>query len=243
MKKFVLVALALCLTAAFSPAKAGCINLWVVNGSGSPPVVNGSTVNVAVLWEAPYADVFLDGNLVASYWDPVNPPGTQWLDTFQVPVANGSHTLHSVPGTCLVNFTVAPPLSAITDTASMTAGLSGTWGSPGTAYKGFRSGLGSMTPATTSTGKTYSQLLDRNLCVSLLGATICLKHSWLEISGFTSDPGQGWLVSVSAQGVTRAGSAASYTYDNATGSARWSWGGQWFGFVPSSTTTVTTVHY
>lgn len=243
MNKNLLTAFALFLIAGFSSAKADCISIGLINGSGSPPVVYGSTVDVAVLWEVPSADVLLDGIPVASFSDPFSPPGTQWLDTFQVPVSNGSHTLQSTFGPCFVNFAVSP-LTQITDTAAMTAGLSGSWGSAGISNKGFRSGLGSITPATTSNGRIYSELLDSITCLTIFGGTVCTgKDSWIAISGFLADPGQGWLVSTSALGVTRLGSAASYTYDSGTGLARWTWKGKWFGFVPSTTTTATIVHY
>jgi chitodextrinase len=64
----------------------------------------------------------------------------------------------------------------------------------------------------------------------------------LSVGGFTTDPGVGWLVSVTAGGVTRTGAAAAYSYSS--GSALWTWNGAagLFGFSNSGTISVTITH-
>jgi subtilisin family serine protease len=125
--------------------------------------------------------------------------------------------------------------SAITDNPVMTEA-----GAPGqTAFVGFDLSLGggSMSPATTSNGYTYQKFKDRyNVKTTSYIETV------FEVSGFTSDPGSGWLVSAAAEGVTYVGSrAATYSYNS--GSARWSWNGpNAFSGWPTQTT-CTIVHH
>jgi hypothetical protein len=92
-------------------------------------------------------------------------------------------------------------------------------GQPGRVGFNLSLSEGSMSPATTSNGYTYQKFLDRYTAPNgVYSATV------FAVSGFTSDPGSGWLVSASAEGVTYFGTqAATYTY--ASGSASWSWNG------------------
>jgi hypothetical protein len=43
----------------------------------------------------------------------------------------------------------------------------------------------------------------------------------LEVSGFSSNPGQSWLSSVTCNGVTNSGSTAGFSYSS--GVATWEW--------------------
>lgn len=90
---------------------------------------------------------------------------------------------------------------------------------------------GSISPTTLSGGKTVASFYDTNYPTSQLAS--------VNISGFNSDPGQYWLVSASAFGVTKTGATASYSYSN--GTATWNWLSD-FGFLYSGTVTVTIVH-
>jgi hypothetical protein len=123
------------------------------------------------------------------------------------------------------------------NTPTMTEGQG--WVSGGWLFaKGYYTGgwtFGSMTPATTPYGRTYLILADEYW----QGTTY--SFSMLSVTGFASDPGQGWLDSVTALGVTRTGLGAwGYTYNN--GSATWQWNAGPFGFTGSGTTVVTMVH-
>jgi hypothetical protein len=74
---------------------------------------------------------------------------------------------------------------------------------------------GSMSPTTTANGYTYTDFYTRSPPRS--GQI----NGFFSVSGFTSDPGQGWLISasVSGYGTIVTGSQAQYSYSN--GTANW----------------------
>lgn len=91
-----------------------------------------------------------------------------------------------------------------------------------------------FSPATLLGGLSVSGLVDIKYA---LGTTL---YSQLDVSGFSNDPGSAWLVSVSAEGVTKTSAAASsYSFDQ--GTATWFWEGQ-FGFPSSGSVTATITH-
>jgi hypothetical protein len=96
--------------------------------------------------------------------------------------------------------------------------------------------FGQMTPNTTSNGYHYESLYD------LSSSAGHYQQSIFSITGLTADPGQSWLTSVTALGITRAGATASYSFANSTGSAIWIWQIAPFGFTFNSSPTVTVVH-
>jgi hypothetical protein len=112
---------------------------------------------------------------------------------------------------------------------------------PSTVVKtGTKSGLDldtgcqtTFSPATLPGGKSLSSLVDIKYA---LGTTL---YSGLYVAGFSSDPGSDWLVSVSAEGVTKTGAAATHSYS--AGTAIWMWASQ-FGFPSSGSVTATIVH-
>lgn len=118
------------------------------------------------------------------------------------------------------------------DTAVVTAGNASV-----AQGEGFRSDFpyGSISPTTTTNGYRYYYLYDVNFCTAKGG---CSESGNFAVSGFSSNPGQSWLTSVSC-GVTQAGSSASYSF--ASGVASWTWPNA-FGFVSGSTTTCTITH-
>ena len=123
------------------------------------------------------------------------------------------------------------------DSPTMTLGFLQT---PNNFYVGFLQGaFGSMSPGNTINGKTYRNFMDNFGC-SPFGCF--LIGSSLTVSGFTSDPGIGWLISTTAMGTTRMGSTAAYSYDSASGQASWVWNGQAFGFSGVGTAPVIVVH-
>lgn len=123
----------------------------------------------------------------------------------------------------------------ITDTPTMTEGegfVSGGW----LYAKGYYwTTFGSLNPATTANGRTHAILADEYWQVTTY------SFSMLSVMGFASDPGQAWLESVTARGVTKTGlGAGGYIYNN--GTANWQWTDAPFGFTGSGSTGVTIVH-
>lgn len=112
------------------------------------------------------------------------------------------------------------------------------------AKTGFNSefGVGSMSPAATSNGHTYVTLFDQANPAPKGGG---YAFSVFAVSGFTADPGQAWLVSVTAQGTTLEGRAAGYTFSS--GQATWMWepgpdNSEGFNFLGSGTTPCLIIH-
>jgi pseudomonalisin/xanthomonalisin len=96
-------------------------------------------------------------------------------------------------------------------------------------------GEGSMSPGTTSNGYTYQQFRD-----TAVVSTGVYKQTLFQVSGFTSDPGQAWLISAAADGTTRLGASAAYSYLSGTATWQWTTGPMFNGF---GTTTCTIAHH
>lgn len=95
--------------------------------------------------------------------------------------------------------------------------------------------FGSLGSATLSDGRTCVSVYDDRDTVTPLYAPV------LSISGFASNPGQGYLYDVTSNGITKLGSNASaYTYSS--GTATWEWQGittaVLFGFGLSGSTSL-----
>ena len=233
MKKF-LLGLALILSFSVTAAKGAdsCPGVGLTNGVGSPPVVTGSTVSYYVSGIAPSVSIFWDGAYAGEIYDWAGTPHGNWFTEFvsASPIPPGSHSLQVGWDSCVVNFTVVPPGTDVT-----TIPLTSAWGTNG--FFGAVYGQ-TASPATTSNGKTYQSFNETVTCVwGPCGA----PYAQVSISGFTSNPGQGWLVSATALGVTKFGNAASFVYAPSTGTASWGWHSL-FGFGTSGTTTVAIVH-
>lgn len=101
---------------------------------------------------------------------------------------------------------------------------------------GFETGFfGSYSPTGLTGGKTVSDLFDQD-ADGTCGATFAA----ISISGFSVDPGTGWLTSVTCNAVSRLESnVLAYTYSS--GTASWSWSAA-FGFVSGSEYTCTIDH-
>jgi hypothetical protein len=95
---------------------------------------------------------------------------------------------------------------------------------------------GSMSPAATTNGHTYNSFYDLFQRANQGGGYI---NSFFSVAEFSADPGQAWLTSVAALGVTRTGASATYSYG--AGVATWTWGTGPSGFS-SGTATCTVVH-
>lgn len=137
---------------------------------------------------------------------------------------------------------VAVTLSVPGDSGTMTEGIRTTIninGGPDTTYRGYDIGsFGSYTPTGLTGGKTLAGFYDVGACPT----GVCpATNGVVLVSGFTSDPGSSWLISATANGVTKLGSSAGvYFYSN--GNATWSWGST-FGFSGSGTVTTTESHH
>jgi hypothetical protein len=242
MKNYLCLALVLIGTNAYvtsADAADSCPTLFLTNATGSPRVVQGSTVNFFVNGIAPAITIYFDNNAPIHIVDWFTPPG-EWFSSAPsltgVPV--GAHTLRNGLEACTVNFTVVP----IPPNPTMTQGW--TYWTTGedvnttiTHLFGFqRNYFGAMNPATTDNEKPYEALYDMQEC----NITGCNVSGSLTIGGWSSDPGKAWLNSVSALGNTKTGATAWYTYSN--GYATWSWSGERFGFGAGGTTPITLSH-
>lgn len=99
------------------------------------------------------------------------------------------------------------------------------------SWTGYETNLGSGTNLTSPDGHTLNSLVDTTQTDGVDGATF-------SISGFTSDPGQGYFGSLTANGNTQNASAATYSYSS--GVATWVWNlsgstANMFGFVSGDT--------
>lgn len=84
--------------------------------------------------------------------------------------------------------------------------------------------IGSYSPTGLTGGKTVADLFD-----AWAGSTCGLGSGYLFVSGFSSNPGQSWLTSVTCNEVARTGAMAS-SYSYASGTAEWNWVPEPFGF-------------
>ena len=84
--------------------------------------------------------------------------------------------------------------------------------------------IGSYSPTELTGGDTVAAIIDlKSIGCSLISTSI------LSVSGFSSNPGSSWLTSITCNGVTNSGSAAS-SYSYSSGSAHWYWS-QLFGLL------------
>jgi len=122
----------------------------------------------------------------------------------------------------LANFglTLLTATGVYADTATMTTGYCSAYGGY-VAYIGYAEAtppcpaIGSLTPAILSTGQRVTTIEDVE--------TWNASGNTVVISGFSSDPGSSWLVSVTVSGTTLASSNASFSYSASTGAATWGW--------------------
>jgi hypothetical protein len=104
---------------------------------------------------------------------------------------------------------------AVTDTPQITVGQSGVNAPFSVGY--LASNYGSITSTSTLDGYTVVGFYD-DVRAGKAGG---YWRTHLTIGGFSADPGQGFLNSGTANGVTLAGSSATYSYAN--GQANWVW--------------------
>jgi len=137
-------------------------------------------------------------------------------------------------------FGISQNASASSDSGTLTAALNTSSCPSGripiVEHIGFLTGtFGSYNPTGLTGGESVFGLYDIHW--------LCLNgqlDSFLSVSGFSSDPGSGWLTSVTCNGVERMGSAAT-SYGYSGGNAGWGFGGN-FGFTSGSNYSCTIVH-
>ena len=85
---------------------------------------------------------------------------------------------------------------------------------------GFSSGaLGAYEPAGLNEGKAVDAIEDVIVSALNCGSSSAVFH----VSGFLSDPGKSWLISIDCNGISRFGAKASNFYDDSTERANWAW--------------------
>lgn len=89
--------------------------------------------------------------------------------------------------------------------------------------------VGSYSPTGLTGGKTVTLIIDSAFFEPQSGCPA--NFSGINVSGFSSNPGQSWLTSVTCNGVTNTGSSAGYSYSG--GLASWSFS-KLFGFTGGS---------
>jgi hypothetical protein len=135
----------------------------------------------------------------------------------------------------LALITISQLAIANSDSGTLTPGLGGRLcNHVAFTLTGYLSGnFGTYSPTGLSGGKTVFAIMDftPSLCSS--------NESWLEVSGFSSDPGKNWLTSITCNGVQNLASASGYSFTS--GIARWAWG-QKFGLSRGAQVSCTIVH-
>ena len=126
----------------------------------------------------------------------------------------------------LVLFTPGQGFASTSDSGTLLVGESVFFCGPslGSALIfGFSSitGTGSYSPTGLTGGDTVAIVED------VLPASCIRNFSALSVSGFSSNPGGSWLVSITCNGKEAVGTSASYSYTS--GVASWQWGGAKFG--------------
>jgi len=118
--------------------------------------------------------------------------------------------------TCMV---LAPAIGlAATENGVLTVGRSSIIFPPviNLCLSGYSGGgvLGSYSPTGLAGGQTVANLVDSGMCSGSQYATF-------GIAGFSANPGQNWLASLTCNGITKTGSSATFTYSN--NFATWVW--------------------
>jgi len=110
MKKHLLIGGALILAAGFASARTAqaCNSISIMNGAGSPPVVQGNIVRFFVNGYPPEVDVYVDGVKVWWTYDTLDSFPTIFYAIGEVPVPYGSHTMFQNWENCTIDFTTVP---------------------------------------------------------------------------------------------------------------------------------------
>jgi hypothetical protein len=121
---------------------------------------------------------------------------------------------------------------AATDVGTLMVGhaTGGQCGGRMLVYSGYKPSLsiGSYSPTGLTGGRTVTTLAD------FTQAFCGVNLTSLSVSGFTTNPGSGWLTSVTCNGISNSGGSGSFSF--ADGTATWSWN-RGFGLLPLPTGT------
>jgi hypothetical protein len=120
----------------------------------------------------------------------------------------------------------------VTDIGVLTIGhaYDGQCGGHGLQYSGYNAALsigssvGSYSPTGLTGGKTVVLAADfaQQFCA--------VNLSFLKVSGFSTNPGSGWLTSITCNGITNSPASGSFSFSGDTG--YWQWSGRPFGLAP-----------
>jgi hypothetical protein len=127
--------------------------------------------------------------------------------------------------------------NVITDTFNITAAFI-----PATVLVGYSDGTGgtsggaggSISGGTLTGGKHIAE-------ISYINTSINCDR--LRIKGLSADPTQAWLITLIANGITRTGLTAAYTWDAADLCATWQWTPGSFGFSNGNTYNGNTIQH
>jgi hypothetical protein len=127
----------------------------------------------------------------------------------------------------VISFATTPLLVfAATDNATLTVGRTsltpGSCGAAALTFSGYPFTGGSYSPTGLTGGNTVAGVLDVT-CGNIFSPPFeGFLVSELQVSGFSVDPGQLWLTSITCNGTTKsAASASGFSYSS--GHATWSW--------------------
>jgi len=141
-----------------------------------------------------------------------------------------------------VALVAAPPaIFAATDNGTLTVGTaSASCGSSSALHYGFGPGMGSYNPTSLTGGKTL--VVAEDVVDFLCTGSI---YAWVQINGFSSNPGSTWLTTVTCNGATVSGSTSSFTYYSSLGLGVWYWHTGYLGLIgltPGTNVSCSIVH-
>jgi hypothetical protein len=212
---------------------------WPATGAFTTISSNGTAAGTAVLWVASVTNTNLVGltafdpaaaNFVPVFSSYSTGGAGSWPYYFGngniVPVVANGHVFVA----SYKQLDIFGQTNVATDAGTFTATQLTFTGGADKGYKVPGVTANTYNPATLTGGWTVAQFYD----------TTKTTRSLLSVSGFTTNPGLGWLLSISANGTTKTGaSAIGYTYS--LGTATWGWIGI-FGLPGSGTDSAVITH-
>jgi len=234
------------------------IGTAAAGSNDSVSVISGTTVysvsapdsvlDIATVWDQSEFNIFGDGGgseAVLNSGSAITVNVAAQYGSTTAPTCGGDGTTgetnNLTAGTCTPNGGTTPAVQftetwvGTSDSSTVTEGkyLHYQEGSGLTTFTGFFNGsYGSISPTTMADGYTYQGIYD-------VDAPGGVESSVFILTGLSEDPGQGWLGSVTALGVTKTGATSTYEY--LSGQATWSWSND-FGFTGGGTAAVKVTH-
>jgi hypothetical protein len=114
MKKTLLLMAALVLVGGFTTAQSAnsCPSVGILNASGLPPTVQGTTLQLLVNGFSPAVTVYIDGSVATTIYDVLDPGTAAFTAVVTVNMAAGSygaHTMFTNWNSCVLDFTTVQP--------------------------------------------------------------------------------------------------------------------------------------